>query len=357
MSKGSVLVAMSGGVDSGGAAVLLQEAGYEVAGAYIHMHDYGAAQADAADARQACQRLGIPFHLLDHREVFCSQVIAGFAAGYDRGETPNPCVICNRHLKIGSFLEWALSQGFDYIATGHYAATAPDSATGRTLLLRGLDRRKDQSYMLYHLSQHQLSHLLLPVGRYGKDAIREKAAQYGLASAQRPDSQDICFVPDGDYVRFLREEAGLQLVPGDFVDRQGNVLGRHRGHQAYTIGQRRGLGISASCPLYVVGKDPVNNTVTLGPKEDLFQDTLLGRQANFIPFPALTGPMAVTVKTRSSQGDTPAVIRPEGDKVRVTFSQPQRAITPGQAVVFYQGDLVVGGATIDSEHPDRITGA
>ena len=343
-----ILTAMSGGVDSAGAAALLLEQGYQVAGAYIHMHDYGTAAQDAADARQACRQLGIPFFLLDEREAFRRCVIADFVAGYDRGETPNPCVVCNRFLKIGVFLDWALENGFDAIATGHYAATAPDPSTGRTLLLRGQDRQKDQSYMLYHLDQRQLSRLLLPVGAYGKEAIRQKAAACGLVSARRPDSQDICFVPDGDYVRFLAEEAGVRLEPGDFLDPSGHVLGRHRGQQAYTIGQRRGLGVSAPHPLYVAEKDPVRNTVTLAENAALFRSALVGREVNWIPYDAPAAPLSVTAKTRYSQVETPAVVTPlEGGRVRVVFDTPQRAIAPGQAVVFYDGERVVGGATID----------
>ena len=348
MTKQRVLVAMSGGVDSAGAAVLLQEQGYEAAGAYLHMHDYGAAEQDADDARRVCRQLGIPFFLLDVRETFRRQVIDSFAASYNRGETPNPCVVCNRFLKIGVFLSWALENGFDAIATGHYASTALDPATGRTLLLRGADRQKDQSYMLYHLTQRQLSRLILPVGAYGKEAIRQKAEAYGLVSARRPDSQDICFVPDGDYVRFLTEEAGARLEPGDFLDFSGHVLGRHRGQQAYTIGQRRGLGVSAPRPLYVAGKDPARNTVTLAENAALFHSGLVGREVNWIPFDAPAGSLSVTAKTRYSQVETPAVVTPlEGGRVRVEFDVPQRAITPGQAVVFYDGARVVGGATID----------
>ena len=348
MIHSQILVAMSGGVDSAGAAVLLQEQGYQVAGAYIHMHDYGAAEQDAADARRVCQQLGIPFFLLDERETFRRCVIDDFAAGYNRGETPNPCVVCNRCLKIGSFLNWALEHGFDAIATGHYASTALDPDTGRTLLLRGLDRRKDQSYMLYHLTQRQLSRLVLPVGVWGKESIRQKAEAHGLVSAQRPDSQDICFVPDGDYVRFLVEQAGVQLKGGDFLDQAGHVLGRHRGQQAYTIGQRRGLGISAPHPLYVAGKDPARNTITLAENSQLYHLGLVGRDVNWIPFPAPDGPLAVTAKTRYSQTETPARAIPlENGQVLVRFAVPQRAITPGQAVVFYSGEQVIGGATID----------
>ncbi len=348
MTQQRILVAMSGGVDSAGAALLLQEQGYAVAGAYIHMHDYGAAVQDAADARRVCQQLGIPFFLLDERETFRRCVIGDFVSGYNRGETPNPCVVCNRCLKIGSFLNWALANGFDAIATGHYASAARDPGTGRTLLLRGQDRSKDQSYMLYHLTQRQLSHLVLPVGAWGKAAIRQKAEAHGLVSAQRPDSQDICFVPDGDYVRFLEEEAGVRLEGGDFLDQDGHVLGRHRGQQAYTIGQRRGLGVSASHPLYVAAKDPVHNTITLAENSRLYHLGLVGRDVNWIPFPEPDGSLAVTAKTRYSQTETPAKVIPlENGQVLVRFAVPQRAITPGQAVVFYSGDQVVGGATID----------
>ena len=346
MAHQRILAAMSGGVDSAAAALLLQEQGYEVAGAYIHMHDYGAAEQDAADARRVCQQLGIPFFLLDQRDTFRRCVIGDFVDAYNHGETPNPCIVCNRCLKIGTFLDWALNHGYDAIATGHYAATMRD-ATGRTLLLRGADRRKEQSYVLYHLTQHQLSHLILPVGAYGKEAIRQKAESLGLVSAQRPDSQDICFVPDGDYVRFLREEAGVHLEAGDFLDQHGRVLGRHRGQQAYTIGQRRGLGISAPHPLYVAEKNPAQNTVTLAENDALFHKGLVGRDVNWIPFDAPEGPLRVTAKTRYSQVETPATVTAQADgQVLVYFDAPQRAITPGQAVVFYSGDQVVGGATI-----------
>ena len=343
-----VLVAMSGGVDSTGAAVLLCQQGYAVSGAYIHMHDYGNAMLDAADARRTCEQLGIPFYLLDERETFRRCVIGDFVDSYNRGETPNPCIVCNRCIKIGVFLDWALAHGFDAIATGHYAATIQEAVTGRWLLRRGNDRRKDQSYVLYHLTQRQLSHLILPVGVYGKEVIRQKAEALGLSSAQRPDSQDICFVPDGDYVRFLRDEAGIQLKGGDFLTPEGHVLGRHRGQQAYTIGQRRGLGISASHPLYVAGKNPTANTVTLAENSALFHSSLVARDVNWIPFDAPEVPLVVTAKTRYSQVEAPATVTPLADgQVLVRFAAPQRAITPGQAVVFYDGENVVGGATID----------
>ena len=344
--------ALCGGVESAAAALLLLEQGYEAAGAYLHMHDYGGAQQDAADARRLCGQLGIPFHLLDAREAFRRCVIDDFAAGYDRGETPNPCVVCNRRVKIGVLLDWALAHGFDAVATGHYASTAPQEATGRTLLLRGADRRKDQSYMLCQLAQRQLARLVLPLGACDKDFIRRKAAGQGLICAHRPDSQDICFVPDGDYVRFLTTQAGSALLPGDFLDRQGRVLGRHQGQQAYTIGQRRGLGISAPHPLYVYGKDPVQNTVTLAEDAALYRSALVGRETNWIPFDAPAGPLRVTAKTRYSQTEAPAIATPlEGGQVLVEFDAPQRAIAPGQTVVFYDGEVVVGGATIHRALP------
>ena len=343
-----ILVAMSGGVDSAGAAVLLSREGYEIAGAYIHMHDYGTARRDAADARRVCGQLGIPFFLLDEREAFCRRVIADFAAAYNRGETPNPCVVCNRYIKIGAFLDWALENGFDAVATGHYAATARDPATGRTLLLRGAERRRDQSYMLCRLTQRQLSHLVLPVGAHGKEAIRQTAEEAGLAVARRPDSQDICFVPDGDYVRFLTEEAGTRLEPGQFIDQSGRPLGRHRGQQAYTIGQRRGLGVSAPHPLYVAEKDPGRNTITLAENSALFHSGLVGREVSWLPFDTPARPLRVTAKIRYSQSETSATVTPlDGGRVLVRFDAPQRAIAPGQTVAFYDGEQVLGGAVID----------
>ena len=341
-----VAVAMSGGVDSSGAALLLKKLGYDVSGVTLLMRDGGETEAKAAQANAAA--IGIPHTILDQRALFQRAVIQHFTDEYAAGRTPNPCVDCNRCLKFGALMDWALDQGADFLATGHYAQVAFD---GRWQLLRGQDRSKDQSYVLYQLTQRQLSHLLLPVGDYRKETLRELAQEAGLPSAHRKDSQDICFIPDGDYGAFL-ERQGLRMEPGNFVDEQGTVLGRHRGQARYTIGQRKGLGVSAGHPVYVLRKDVEHNRVVLGSNEDLFTDTLIAQNMNWISIPALTEPLTVTAKTRYSQREAEAVVQPlEGDRVLVTFREPQRAVTAGQAVVFYQGERVVGGGTIWDNRP------
>ncbi len=354
MAMHHICLAMSGGVDSAAAAVLLRQAGYDVSAVTLRLHHYkdrpglcGSAE-DIDTARAVSTSLGIRHSVLDLCGLFQQEVMDRFVAEYVRGRTPNPCIDCNRAIKFGALLDWALAQGADGIATGHYARVVRDS--GRWLLLRGADRQKDQSYFLYQLTQFQLSHLLLPVGGYEKPAIRCLAEEAGLTNAQKPDSQDICFVPGGDYVRFLQEYGGVETVPGDFVDQEGHVLGRHRGMVCYTTGQRKGLGIGGSGgPLYVLRKDPASGQVVLGPDQALFTDTLLAERLNWISIPALTAPMSVTAKTRYSQREAPAMLEPLPDgRVRVTFQEPQRAVTAGQAVVFYDGELVVGGGTISA---------
>ena len=235
-----------------------------------------------------------------------------FVSEYVHGRTPNPCIDCNREVKFGALLDWALAQGADAIATGHYARVSYDDVSGRWLLLRGRDRRKDQSYVLYQLTQRQLSHLLLPVGEYEKTALRALAAEAGLTNAQKADSQDICFVPDGDYTAFL-ESQGVKLRPGNFVDASGRVLGRHKGLECYTTGQRKGLGVSADAPLYVVGKDLEAGTILLGPDSALYTDTLIAGSLNWISIPSLSAPMSVTAKTRYSQREAEAVVEPLQD--------------------------------------------
>ena len=354
MEKKRVLVAMSGGVDSSAAALLLQQQGYACDGAMLKLYS-GEVEGtccsadDADDARSVAYRLGMKFYVFNETERFARDVMDHFVAEYCAGHTPNPCIDCNRCLKFGALLERALVLGYDYLATGHYARVGYDPETGLYRLLRGRDRRKDQSYVLYQLTQHQLSHLLLPVGEFDKPAIRESAREAGLLNADKADSQDICFIPDGDYVRFLRRH-GAPLIPGDFVDKDGHVLGRHRGLPCYTSGQRKGLGVSAGKHVYVVRKNAADNTILLGDNEDLFTDTLTASRVNWIAGAPPEAPVRCTAKARySQQVDAPCTVYPLEDRaIRVVFDQPQRAVTAGQAVVLYNGDEVLGGGTIES---------
>lgn len=352
MALKHICMAMSGGVDSAAAALLLKRSGYDVSAVTLQLHHYkdrpglcGSAD-DIEIARSVASSMGIPHTVLDLCGLFRTAVMDKFVSEYIRGRTPNPCIDCNREVKFGALLDWALDHGADGIATGHYARVEYDAESGRWLLLRGLDCRKDQSYFLYQMTQFQLAHLLLPVGTYDKPTIRALAAEGGLSNAQKPDSQDICFVPGGDYVSFLRQN-GVEPVPGDFVDEAGHVLGRHKGLECYTTGQRKGLGVSSAAPLYVVRKDLDAGTVLLGPDSALYTNHLTAEQMNWIAIPDLAAPMAVTAKTRYSQREAAATLEPLPDgRVRATFQEPQRAVTAGQAVVFYDGEKVVGGGTI-----------
>ncbi len=352
-----VLVAMSGGVDSSVAAMLAKKSGMDAAGVTLRLYDNGDIGRDRAgtccsiddveDARSVANRLDMDFFVFNFGDIFHEKVMDNFVAQYCSGFTPNPCIDCNKYIKFGKLMERAKQLGFDYIATGHYARVEFDEALGRWLLKRGLDNHKDQSYVLYNLTQEQLSHLLLPVGQYTKSEIRAMAQENGFINADKPDSQDICFVPDGDYVDFLQRYGKVELKEGNFVDTKGNILGCHRGTVCYTCGQRRGLGISAPHPLYVIDKDLEKNEVILGENSELYSDTLVADYVNWISIPELTKPMNVTVKTRYSQREANAVIYPiEGGRVKAVFSEPQRAITRGQSAVFYKGDVVVGGGII-----------
>lgn len=343
-----VLIGMSGGVDSSAAVWLLQQQGCSVEGVTLLLTEGSAcgSSRDVADARQTAERLGISHRVLDLRQVFSDTVIRDFTETYQAGATPNPCIVCNREIKFGAMLELALREGFDAVATGHYARVE-QGENGRWLLKKALDATKDQSYVLYTLTQHQLQHIRFPLGDRIKSELRVTAAEKGLEAANKPDSQDICFIPNGDYAAFLEKTQGVVRTPGDFLDMDGRVIGRHGGMIGYTIGQRKGLGVAFGEPRFVVRKDARRNTVTLGRSEDLFTSALIADRVNWISIEALAAPMAVTAKTRYSQREAQAVIEPCGDdRVRVTFCEPQRAVTAGQAVVFYDGDVVVGGGTI-----------
>ena len=350
-----VLLGMSGGVDSAAAAVLLRQAGCEPVGCTLRLvssADIGregscCSLEDVEDARAVAARLGIDFFVFNFKDLFRRQVMDHFVAEYQAGRTPNPCVQCNRYVKFAALLRRADDLNIPYIATGHYARMAWDQARGRWQLLRGADRRKDQSYFLYPLTQDVLGRLRLPVGDYTKDQIRGLAEAEGLVNARKRDSQDICFVPDGDYMEFLTRFGGVEPRAGDFVDASGRVLGRHQGLERYTAGQRRGLGVSADRPLYVVRKDLEKNTVVLGDEADLYSTAVWAEGFNWVSLSPQAGPVAVTAKTRYSQREAEAVLYPEDNGcVRVEFRQPQRAVAPGQSLVAYLGEAVVGGGVI-----------
>lgn len=349
------LIAMSGGVDSGVAALLMQRLGYDCVGATMLLRPgnlpgeaRGAcgSETEAEAARAVATQLGIPHRVFGFADRFEQEVIRRFVQAYEAGRTPNPCVDCNRCLKFGALFEAARELGCACIATGHYARVEKGE-NGRFLLRRGADPQKDQSYVLWSLSQEQLARVRFPLGDLTKAEVRELAAARGLVNAGRRDSQDICFVPDGKYADFLLRYTGRSYPEGDFVDRQGRVLGRHRGIIRYTVGQKKGLGLSLPEPLYVCAVDPTANTVTLGKEEELYSRELTAHEVNLISLPAIHAPMRLSAKIRYRQPAEPATVsQPDADTLRVVFDSPQRAITKGQSVVLYDGDTVVAGGVI-----------
>ena len=357
MPKKKALIAMSGGVDSSVAAYLTMQEGFDCIGVtmrlYDNMPDDSTADntccslEDVEDARSVARRLGIPFYAFNFKADFKEKVIEQFIRCYECGLTPNPCIECNRHLKFDRLLRRGMELGCDYVVTGHYAQIRQDEKTGRWILYRAADPSKDQSYVLYALTQEQLAHTRFPLGALSKAEARAIAEAQGFVNARKHDSQDICFVPDGDYAAFMERYTGKSYPGGDFLNLDGKVVGHHQGAVRYTLGQRKGLGLAMGAPVYVCAKDMERNTVTVGPSQALFSDSLIAEDWNWFPFPALTQPLHVTAKARYNQPPQPATVYPEGNgSARVVFDAPQRALTPGQAVVLYDGDMVVGGGTI-----------
>lgn len=355
--KRRAIIAMSGGVDSSVAAYLMRERGFDCMGVTMKLFRNEDVEEkprektccsleDVEDARAVAWSLGIPYHVFNFSNRFREDVMDRFVSAYEQGCTPNPCIDCNRHLKFAKLYDRARDLGYWYVVTGHYARVE-QGENGRWLLKKGPDPHKDQSYVLYALTQEQLAHTIFPLGTYHKDEIRRIAADQGFVNAGKRDSQDICFVPDGDYAGFIERQTGKHYPEGDFVDPQGHVLGRHRGIIHYTVGQRRGLGVSGGRPLYVKEIRPDTNTIVLGEDRDLYQHTAIAQDFNWISMEAPTGPIQVKARARYHQPEQPATayVLPDG-RVRVDFEAPQRALTRGQAIVLYQGEDVVGGGTI-----------
>ena len=354
----SVVVAMSGGVDSSVAAYLLREAGYEVVGMTLKTWPKELCDTvpkgqtccstrDIEDARAVADQLGIPFYVVEASVPFKTNVMDYFVDSYTHGLTPNPCVVCNRKIKSGILLEKARALGVDRLATGHYASVVWNETRQRYAVSKALDPDKDQSYVLFQLTQDQLSRLILPMGELSKAQVRQLAREAGLAVADKPESMELCFIPDGDTKGFLRERAPQAFIPGDIVDRQGNVLGTHQGIAAYTVGQRKGLGIAHLKPLYVLEVDPTTNRILVGEQEELATRFCRVREIHWMAIPVLTEPMEATVKVRYRSDPLPARLIPDPDHLRVEFHEPvQGGVSPGQAAVFYEGGVVLGGGWI-----------
>lgn len=351
-----VVVGMSGGVDSSVAAYLLKKQGYEVIGVTMQVwpsdevyeeREGGCCSLSAVeDARRVAYKLDIPFYVMNFKDIFKKNVIDYFIDEYLEGRTPNPCVACNKFIKFDSFLSKAMALGAKYVATGHYAKV--EKINDRYIIKCAEDDRKDQTYALYNLTQFQLSHTLMPCGEYNKSRIREIAKEIGLEVHNKKDSEEICFIPDNDHGAYIKRQIPDKVREGNFVDKYGNVLGQHKGIVYYTIGQRKGLGLSIGRPVFVTDIIPWRNEVVVGPEEDIFKTELFAKDLNFIPFDKLEKSTKVEAKIRYSAKRSPAEIIPaEGNRIKIVFENKQRAITKGQSVVFYSGDLVVGGGIID----------
>lgn len=350
------LIAMSGGVDSSVAAYICVNEGYDCIGATMKLYDNEdiviekekscCSLSDIEDARSVAIRLGFPYYVFNFKGEFEEKVINNFVENYLEGRTPNPCIECNRSLKFKKMMVRAKELGIDFVVTGHYVRREYDESTGRYLLKKAVDNSKDQSYVLYSMTQEELKHTLFPLGEYTKSEIREIASNQGFLNAEKSDSQDICFVPDGNYSAFIEKRLGTPCKEGNFVDKDGNILGTHKGIIRYTIGQRKGLGIALGKPVFVNDIRPETNEVVLGDEQDLYKKSLVADNINLISVESIDKPTRLKAKIRYSKAEQPATVIQKDDKLFVEFDEPQRAITKGQAVVLYDGETVVGGGTI-----------